>query len=777
MKKWIASAIVRLRFVILVLLLGAAGISVPMIQKSNINYDLNEYLSEETMTKRALSVMRSEFGSNEQLRVMFENITEQEARRCLGQLKALPQVKLVTYDEEDVRTVGDVTYRLMTLNLDEGDDTALVRELRSMFPGYRYQVGGASALRLDLQTDVAKEIPVVMAISLAIVIFVLLLTSHAYLEPLAILFVLAICILINLGTNFLFPSISFITFAVSPILQLALSIDYAIMLLHSYDALLEEGYAPREAMKEALENCFMPIASSAFTTVAGLLSLTFMSFKIGFDIGVVLSKGILISMAGVFLLMPSVCLLLTKPLMATRHKPLPFTGKTLQRVLYRGRHLLLPCLLLLVAAGAYYQSQGTYLFSDAGMTKKGESYCIEEVYGASNPLVFLVPGGDKEEEYDRQRKLIARLQDLELPDQSPAIRNISGMVTMAEDALKYVTPREVSESTGIGLSTVNLYFSSHGYPEKARVLDLLSGPGLKLLASLSSYAFRKTTLTELQDELDLAKVVFLGKHYDRILLDLHVMIGDKDFQDTMDKILEAADDIYGEEYYVTGMPVSNTDISRAFQGDLRKVNLLTFLSILLIVTLSFRSLRLALLLVFVIEGAIWITMGISALQGEAIFFMSYLICLSIQMGATIDYGILLVNQYRGERRGQADIQSQMESQGEIEKNQRRKIEQKNKQEALKATLGRSLPTILTSGAILTTAGYIIGKKCTVYYISSIGSLLSRGAAISVLLVLILLPVLLLMLDKAVGMKKRKREKQTYEKPAALEIEDTDSNES
>ena len=233
--------------------------------------------------------------------------------------------------------MGEKEYRLMTLNLDEGDDTALVRELRSMFPSYRYYVGGAAALRLDLQQNVAEEIPVVMAI----VILMLLLTSHAYLEPLAILFVLAICILLNLGANFLFPSVSFITFAVSPILQLALSIDYAIMLLHSYDAQLEEGLSPIEAMKNALEGSFMPIASSAFTTVAGLLSLTFMSFKIGFNIGVVLSKGILISMVGVFLLMPSVCLLLTKPLMATRHKSLPLSGKALTGFLYHGRYLLL----------------------------------------------------------------------------------------------------------------------------------------------------------------------------------------------------------------------------------------------------------------------------------------------------------------------------------------------------------------------------------------------------------------------------------------------------
>ena len=154
------------------------------------------------------------------------------------------------------------------------------------------------------------------------------------------------------------------------------------------------------------------------------------------------------------------------------------------------------------------------------------------------------------------------------------------------------------------------------------------------------------------------------------------------------------------------------------------MNIITFLAILLIVTVSFRSFRLPLLLVFVIEGAIWITMGTSCLLGQPIFFISYLICLSIQMGATIDYGIMLCDQYRNLRR-----------------------EGHSPADALSAALHRSLPTVLTSGIILVTAGYIVGKRCSVYYIASIGSLLARGASVSVILVLTLLPALLLLFDR------------------------------
>lgn len=166
--------------------------------------------------------------------------------------------------------------------------------------------------------------------------------------------------------------------------------------------------------------------------------------------------------------------------------------------------------------------------------------------------------------------------------------------------------------------------------------------------------------------------------------------------------------------------MSTYDISHAFRDDLLKVNLITLSAILLIVALSFRSLRMPAILVFVIEGAIWVTMGFSRLIGQPIFFISYLICLSIQMGATIDYGILLSDQYRAQRRSG-----------------------KTAGEALSEAMKKALPTVLTSGIILIVAGFIIGKCCSIYYISSIGLLVSRGALVSVALVLLLLPPLLL----------------------------------
>lgn len=715
MKQKAAKMIVKYRVFILIAVLLIAAWSGSCIGKTKINYDLNRYLDDDTMTKRALQVMEEEFGSTEQLRVMFVDLDEDTLADYIALLNDRPEILAALHDgETGVAQEEDVTYQLVSLTLTDCDPVAEVKELRSLFPeAGTYYVGGSAASQLDVQNSVAEEMPRVMVISLAVVIAVLLLTSHAWLEPLVILLVLAISIVINLGTHFVFPDVSFITFAVSAILQLALSIDYAIMLLHTYHDCRDEGSAPQEAMINALAQCFMRVSSSALTTVAGLLSLLFMSFTIGFDIGLALSKGILISMLSVFLLMPAVTLIFEKPLRLTRHKPLSLGGQHLAKGIYKARKPIAVLMILLVAAGAVLQSVTSYTFTDG--SAKGESQAINSVFGTSTPLALLIPGGTEDEDYDTQRALVERLQAITV-DGQPAIRDISAMVTTGAEALKYYTPQEVSELTGMNSLVINLFFRAQGFGASVRADQLL--------AATEGLDTGGETIQPLKAALDQANTAFHGPHYDRILLELSVSSTHKSLIPLIDQILDEVRAVYGDDFYMTGIPMSTYDIGNAFQGDLLKVNLITFLAILLIVTLSFRSIRLPLLLVFVIEGAIWITMGSSYLFGQPIFFISYLICVSIQMGATIDYGILLSDQYLSIRR-----------------------EGLPTSEALAAAMKRALPTILTSGIILITAGYIIGQRCSVFYIADIGALLSRGALVSVILILTLMPALLALCDR------------------------------
>ena len=557
-----------------------------------------------------------------------------------------------------------------------------------------------------LQMKIGQEIPVALAISVAVVLVMLTVTSHAWLEPLLILFVLAVSIVLNMGTNFVFSSVSFITFAVCAILQLALSIDYAIMLLHAWNAHLDSGMDAKEAMAEALSECFMRIASSAMTTVAGLLSLLFMSFTIGFDIGMVLSKGIIISMLCVFLLMPSVTLLCGKALRRTKHKALPIGGDRLAGLVFRIRKPLAAGMVLLVLAGLYLNFRVEYTFTG----KPGEA-------ATPGPLALIVPGGDTDADYDRQRDLVSRLQAVTKEDGTPAIGKIQAMVTDGADALRYYSADELAEMTGISPAVIRGYLTLSGLDEPVR--------GDRLLDAAVLPAQFVPALAEKREQLAYGRAMLNSDAHTMIVLHQEFTASSPDFIPVMTRILDSARAVYPEqEIYATGVLMSTYDISNAFRDDLLKVNLITFAAIFLIVAISFRSLRMPLVLVLVIEGAIWITIGFSALINEPVFFISYLICVSIQMGATIDYGILLSDQYRS-----------------------RRAEGLAPRAALTAALKKALPTILTPGIILIVAGFAVGKVCTIYYISSIGLLVSRGALVSTLLMLTFLPSLLLLCDR------------------------------
>ncbi len=596
----------------------------------------------------------------------------------------------------------------LTTYLDE--DTMTIRGARVM----QQEFTAANALResndanksnmIDLQMRIGREIPVALAIAVSVVLVMLLVTSHAWLEPLLIFIVLAVSIVINMGTNFIFPSVSFITFAVCAILQLALSIDYAIMLLHAYNGYLDSGLEAKEAMTEALAECFMRISSSAMTTVAGLLSLLFMSFTIGFDIGLVLSKGIVISMLGVFLLMPGITLAAEKALRRTKHRALSVGGDRLAGLVWRIRKPLAACMALLVLCGLYLNSRVTYTFSENS--------------SLANPLALIVPGGDGDEDFDRQRELVSRLQALTAPDGAPVVENVRSMVTTGADAIRYYPVEELAEKAGIPAFVLKAFCALHGLgdPVRAdRLADAADVPALFVPA-----------LAEMREQIAYPRSLLISPRHSLLVLEGKLAPTDPGFNRNMENIMEAAHSVYGDEYYATGIPMSTWDISHAFRSDLLKVNLITLAAIFLIVAFSFRSLRMPLVLVLVIEGAIWITVGFSALIGEPVFFVSYLICLSIQMGATIDYGILLSDQYRSRRAEGLDPRS-----------------------AMTAALHRALPTILTSGVILIVAGFAVGKVCTIYYIYSIGLLVSRGALVSVLLMLTFLPALLLLFDRFV----------------------------
>ena len=718
-----ARRIVKRRTTILIIGIMISAVCLTMVGKATINYDIASYLNKSTVTRRTLDIMRSEFGNIDQLTVMFSGLADGEVQAFADDLGAREGVMYASFQpEEDEKTVDGVRYQKVNLFLSLDDTVGFARNLDEELDkkGVEYWLSGNAPQTLRTQERIAEEIPLVMAISVAVVLIVLLISSHSYIEPLIFVIVLLMSIVVNMGTNWIFSSISFITFAVSPILQLALAMDYSIMLLHGFFDYRDKGQDDETALVNALTNAFMPIASSSFTTIAGLSALMFMSFTIGFDIGIVLVKGIAISMISVFTIMPALIMMFAKPLRRTMHKSLPLGGRQIGAFANASRRVLPIILVVVIVFSAYLQTKNEYVYMDP--TGSENAALINRVFGRSNQLVLLLPGGESDEDYETQRRLAESLREIQY-DGKPAVSSVTAMVTTGDRAIREYGADEIAELLNIPRVAANFYFGAMGFGTSARG-DVLVTKAAELMPD-------NQEVQELKKTLDFAKAMFRGEHYARMMLNVDIPdAGEKTYR-VLDEIAACMEELYpGGANGIAGTSMSSYEISEAFSGDLLRVSLITIAAIFLIVMISFRSCSIPALLICVIQGAIWIAMSVSVLRGEKLFFICYLMGLTIQMGATIDYGILTTTNYRKER------------------------ERHQPAEAIVSAMTLSMPTIFTSGLILTAASFLVGRVCTVYYIYSIGRMLARGALVSALLVTFLLPPMLVNLDKWVVRSKK-----------------------
>ena len=713
----------RFRAVWLILLLIASAASALTMGRTRVNYDLTAYLNKDTDTKRGLDLMNGEFEQTSFMSVVLIDADADAAADYAGRIGALEGVLTAAHDPEAGVTRRDGhLYRLIRVTLNADREEEALEAVDGMLAETPHLISGAAQDSRDLQESIMREMPLVMAVSCAIVFGILLAMTRSWMEPVIFFLVIAVSILINMGTNWIFPSISFITFAVTAILQLALAMDYSIMLMNAFDRLRRQGMDARQAMAQALSGAFMPIASSALTTVAGMLALVFMRFTIGFDIGIVLAKGILISMLTVFLFMPGLLTLFAPLLDRTAHKPLPLKGGWMESA-SSALHGLLPlALILAVILGAGLQSKNVYTYTIRDMGAGAQQ--VTELFGQSNQIVALFPRDDSDEGVARQRQLAERLQSL-TADGAPVVKDVMSMVTTGKAAVTvYQDAAEVAALLGRDEGSVNALARMLGIQFPIRGDALVK----QLSDSLGRIAFLvpgdvTEQLKGAQELLQTAENAFNGPHYSRMLLDMELAYSDPHVHEVITGIKAILRELYGEDTAMAGMLLAIDDIATSFSTDMRRVTFITIGLVFLIVLISFKSLVIPVLLVCVIQGAIWINMAFSNWYDGSIFFMCYLICVALQMGATIDYGILLTSHYRELRRDH------------------------NKKASAAEAIRLSLPTVLTSGMALIVAGFSVGIVSSVFYISSIGTMLGRGAVVSVALVLFLLPRLLQLLDR------------------------------
>ena len=419
----------NVKYFVVAAFLIAAIVSVLMIGKVKINYNISEYLNEETETKIALGIIEEEFGLSGDAQVMIENVDVAEALKIKEIISGVDGVVAVSFDESSTDFYKN-NNALFTVLLD-GDEysesargaVAAIEDMLDDTYGERLHMGGTVAEKIALRNAIQTEIALILAISLCLVAVLMLITAKSWLEPIVILLAAGVAVLLNMGTNIFFGQISYITNAVAAILQLALSMDYSIMLLHGYREMKKDNDDIHVAMNKAIKNVVRPVSASALTTIAGLLALLFMSFRIGFDIGIVLMKSIVCSAFTALTLLPAFLLIFDKLLAKTEKRELVLKGKAFADLAFKGAKIVTPIALVIVVACCVLQTGNSYSFTDA--SNKNEA--IIDTFGENGTVIIVYENSDEAE--TAERKLASVLASYKKEDGSPVIKKITSLAS------------------------------------------------------------------------------------------------------------------------------------------------------------------------------------------------------------------------------------------------------------------------------------------------------------------------------------------------------------
>ncbi len=724
-----------------------SAISIPKVGVVN---DLTEYLPESTETRQGLDIMNEEFTTFGTAKILVSNITYDKALSLSKELEEIKGISAVSfYDEEDdtydSAKIGDYYQNasaLYTLTFEEEQDTDLSQEamvqVREKLDGYSSYV--YTTVDKDDAASLKADMKVIVVIVIFIILVVLVFTSKTYMEIVIFLAVFGVAALLNMGTNYWFGEISFVTNAVGAVLQLALAIDYAIILFHRF---MEEHEDKEtiEAITVALSKAIPEISSSSLTTVSGMVALMFMQFGIGMDLGSVLTKAIIISLLTVFLFMPALIVMFSNAIDKTVHKNFVPTINFWGKIVVKLRYIGLPIFLVIVAGASVFSGRCPYIYdiNSIESSKKNEFLAskerIEETFEVTNTMAIVVPRGD----YESEGRILKRLEALEEVDTALGLANVE-----VSDDGKYILvdklgPRDFSEVAGVDLDLVRVLYQFYAFDKEQYSAFMKNLDDYRVsIIDMIDFIYQQKEKggiefdEEMSDEIDdLYKAVcdareqLEGETYDRLVFNLKGAVEGEETFKTIDHIRDIALDYY-DEVYVVGDATSNYDLSTSFQRDNVIISVLTALFVGIILLFTFQSAGLPFLLVLTIQGSIWINFSMPYLTQSTMYFLSYLVVSSIQMGATIDYAIVITSRY-------LDLRKEMP----------------DRKKAVVESLNQSFPTIITSGTILTSAGFVIGYLTNNAVIASLGKVLGRGTLISIILVMTVLPQLLLVGDKLI----------------------------
>ena len=745
----VAAWIVQQRRLLLILVVAALVFCAFSSGWVEVDNELSSFLSEEAEARRGLEIMADEFVTYGTAEVMVEDVTPEQAQSLAETLAALDGVAMVDYDGADAHYRDGAALYSVTFDAAQSDpacETAL-DGVRSALADYTVSV--SSEIGSSLQSIVSSEMQVIVVVVAIVVVGVLIFTSQTYAEVLVLILTFLAAALLNQGTNFLLGKISFVSNSVAIVLQLALSIDYAVIFCNRYKE--EHAQLPiREAVVKALACSIPEICSSSLTTIAGLTAMTFMQFRLGADLGLVLIKAIVCSLLSVFVLMPALLMIFGKWMDKTRHKnfvpKIPFIG----RFAHKTRKVI-PLVFLVVFCGAFLLfRQCNFAYSEAYLhvTKQNEqqlaTQAITERFGSKNILAVLVPVGDYASE-------AALLDELAACDEVESAVGLAGIEAVDGCRLgDKVNCAAFASLAGVDDTMAQALFAYYGaeHGDYTAVTDDLKNyevPLVDLFLFLHDKAAaldvplepeQLDRINALYDQLHMAQQQLQGANYSRLVLTLNLPVEGEEAFPFIDRVHVIAAQYYDDSQVVTTGTLTNAyDFSKCFERDNMIVSLMSLLLVMAILLFTFRSFGMPLLLILVIQGSIWINFAITKLTGSYVFFMCYLIVSAVQMGANIDYAIVISSRY-------TELRKALPA-----------------REAMIETMNLAFPTVITSGTMMVVSGLLIGYMVSEPVISGIGLYVGSGTIITLILVMFVLPQILLFGEgfvNATALKARRR---------------------
>ena len=591
----LVNGILKYKKSILVFFILATVISLFTSSMVNINYNIMDYLPEEAPSTKALDVMNEEYDKGAaNVRVVLKDVSIVDALKYKEKIKKVDGVDDIQWLDDVVNIKEPLELQnqdtieswyknneaLFSITVNEDKEESAIDEIGEII-GENGMISGSAVNIVFAQETTEKELIKMMVILIPIILISLFLTTSSWFEPVLFLSTIGIAIIINSGTNLILGEISFVTKAAGSILQLAVSMDYSIFLLHRFSEFRNEGLAVKEAMKEAILKSVSSILSSGLTTVVGFAALIVMKFKIGPDMGFVMLKAICLSLISVLVLLPVLALYCYKLIDKTQHKSFMPKFNKFAKVSYKFRHISIILFLLLLIPCFLAQQNNSFsygaseIYSDESTKIGHDTAAINKGFGKTNPLVLMVPKGDLVSE----RALCDELENID---------KITSITSYAE--------------------TVGITIPTEYVPDD--------------------------TLSQL-----------ISDNYSRFIIVANVKVeGDETFA-LIDEIRNLAYKYYDDSYYFLGESVNTLDLKETIEDDNKKVNAISIIAIMIILLLTFKSLSLPIILVLVIEFSIWSNLTFNYFIGNDVFYIAYLIISSIQLGATIDYAILFTNRY------------------------------------------------------------------------------------------------------------------------------------